>query len=140
MPPRKVLANWWWRLGGGDRCHRAAARRPEVWSVATRDQRDAYRALEWHINWRCTRKSRHPALEETDGATVSVFLTTKHMRRCLTAAGARKKGETAAREAIRYRVSSGGIEDTGTLKKPRRTQLLVDFAKKPPQSVRLLSE
>ena len=83
----------------------------------TRDEKDAGNALSFHVYERC-RQTRHPAFEGTDG----IFLTDKYAQRLLRAVGARNTGIKAAATAIKTMQARGWMVDTGTTKKPRRSQ------------------
>jgi hypothetical protein len=71
-------------------------------------------ALELHLLWRFE-QDRHAPLD--DGG--ETFLTVAHVQRLLRATGARRQGEKAAAEAIRWWQDFGLIVDTGKVKKPR---------------------
>lgn len=89
----------------------------EEWQKLSNDERDAANALSLHVWWRC-RQEKHPALEGED----CVLLSDKWVKRLLTEVRARKTGEKAAAAAIRTMQARGWIEDTGTTKKPRRSE------------------
>jgi hypothetical protein len=79
------------------------------------DEQDAVNALALHLLRRLEQDEFEPF--EDDGRT---FLTVGHMQRLLRAVGARCSGEKAAAQAIRWLCSTGIIEDTGEVKKPRQ--------------------
>jgi hypothetical protein len=89
---------------------------PCDWNKLSRDEREAVDALALHVWWRC-RQTGRPALEGED----CVFLTVRHVQRLLRAIGAGKTGEKAAAAALATMQERGWIEDTGTTKKPRRS-------------------
>jgi hypothetical protein len=99
---------------------RSAARRlaqvlcPEIGTLSV-DERDAVKALGLHLLQRFDQERFEPL--DSDGRT---FLTVSHMQRLLLHVGARRKGEKAAAEAIRWLCTSGILEDTGEVKLPRR--------------------
>lgn len=83
----------------------------------SRDKRDAVNALAAHILSRFEQEEFEPF--DADGRT---FLTVAYMQRRLRDVGARCTGEKAAAAALRWLCSSGILEDTRKVKKPRRNQ------------------
>ena len=99
----------------------ARALYPELQNLS-RDQRDAVNALARHLLFRFEQSEHEPL--DSDGRT---FLTVAYMQRRLRELGARKTGEKAVEEAIRWRCASGILENMydpetqpGEVKKPRR--------------------
>lgn len=81
------------------------------------DEQDAVNALAFHLLRRLEQDEFEPF--EDDGG---IFLTISHMQRLLRGVGARCTGEKAAAQAIRWLCSSGILEDTREVKRPRRRQ------------------
>jgi hypothetical protein len=89
----------------------AADERPR----ASEPGREAWeRAARRHLRWRF-QQDRFEALELEE----ETFLTVRHVQRLLRAVGAPRKGEKAAREALRWWQEIGIFADTGKVKKPR---------------------
>jgi hypothetical protein len=79
-----------------------------------RDHRDVVHALAAHLLSRFEQDEFEPF--DDDGRT---FLTVGYMQRRLREVGARCTGEKTAAAALRWLCSSGILEDTGEVKKPR---------------------
>ena len=81
------------------------------------EEQAAVLALALHLHFREHQQSEHPAYE--DGK--EIILTNKWMRGLLREVGAKKRGEKAARRAIRFLTESGVLEDTGRTVWPKRS-------------------
>ena len=78
-----------------------------------------------HLHFR-EHQDEHPAYENGN----ETILTPKWMKGLLREVGARKRGEKAARRAIRFLIESGVIEDTGRTMKPKRSAQAIARAEK----------
>lgn len=82
-------------------------------------EREAVRALEWHVGFRAAARKHAPIELEEDGQPTT-FLTVGHFARCLTACGATRTGRDFAAECLKEILPRLGlIEDTGRVWKPK---------------------
>jgi hypothetical protein len=78
----------------------------DVWRDASKDERDAVRALAAHLRHRLG-QSRFDPFELVDGMRDCIFRSNPWMQRQLRGVGARKQGWKAARDAQRALVRLG---------------------------------
>ena len=95
------------------------------WKRARGEECDAVLGFALHLHFR-EHQDEHPAYENGN----ETILTPKWMKGLLREMGARKRGEKAARRAIRFLIESGVIEDTGRTMKPKRSAQAIARAEK----------
>ncbi len=103
------------------------------------DQKIAVRFLDWHLRSRFEQQ-QHTPLEVVDSAPCGVFLTRRHVQSYLKRIRYRKTGIRFAAEVINSLVDLGLLEDTGEVKRPRRTANRIAAAAKFQRSGSVQSE
>ena len=111
----------------------------ETWAALDDDQKIAVRFLDWHLRSRFEQQ-QHTPLEVVDSAPCGVFLTRRHVQSYLKQVRHRKTGIRFAAEVIESLIALGLLQDTGEVKRPRRTANRIAAAAKFQRSGSVQSE